>query len=48
MTENGNGLITIQIEVLAGLSVPFQRATSKKELFREFQPQNLTLKIMIW
>ena len=43
MTENGNGLITIQIEVLEGLSVSFQPAASKKELFREFQQQNLTL-----
>ena len=48
MTENENGLITIQIEVLDGLSVPFQRAASKKESFKEFQPQNLTLKTMIW
>ena len=48
MTENGNGLITTQIEVLDGLSEPFQPAASKKELFREFQPQNLTLKTMIW
>ena len=41
MTENGNGLITIQIEVLGGLSVAFQPAASENGW--GIQQQNLTL-----